>query len=65
VISIILGFFLTAVSAVSSGLLFGGLISIFIGNIRYWSSMNEYLRIVVLAVALAALIWIGYRRLKD
>lgn len=65
IVSVILGFFFVAVSAVSMGLIFGGLISVFIGNIRYWSDMNDYLRLVVLAIALAALIWIGYRKLKD
>lgn len=64
-VSFIAGFFFVAVPAVSSGLLFGGLLSMFIGNIRYWSDMNEYLRIIVLAVVLAALIWLGYRKLKD
>lgn len=65
VISIIAGFFLVSVSAISSGLLFGGLISIFVGNIRYWSDMNEYLRLAVLAIALATLLWLGYKKLKD
>lgn len=64
-VSFIAGFFFVSVSAISSGLLFGGLLSIFIGNARYWSSMNEYLRLVVLAVVLASLIWLGYRKLKD
>ena len=64
-LSFIAGFFLIAVPAISSGLLFGGLFSIFIGNIRYWSDMSEYLRVVVLIIVLAGLIWLGYRKLKD
>jgi hypothetical protein len=64
-LSFIAGFFLIAVPAISSGLLFGGLFSIFIGNIRYWSDMSEYLRVVVLIVVLVGLIWLGYSRLKD
>ncbi|MFY9458106.1 MAG: hypothetical protein WAP23_04280 [Candidatus Spechtbacterales bacterium] len=64
-VSLIAGFFFVSVSAVSYGLLFGGLLSILIGNVRYWSGMNEYLRLVVLAVVLLSLIWIGYRKLKN
>ena len=64
-VSFIAGFFFVAVPAVSSGLLFGGLLSLFIGNVRYWSDMSEYLRLIVLAVVLATLIWLGYQKLKD
>jgi len=64
-VSFIAGFFLVAVPAISSGLLFGGLLSMFIGNVRYWSDMSEYLRLIVLVVVLASLIWLGYRKLKD
>ena len=65
ILSFIAGFFFVSVSAVSLGLLFGGLLSMFIGNVRYWSDMNDYLRLIVLSVALASLIWMGYRKLKD
>ena len=64
-VSFIAGFFFVAVPAVSSGLLLGGLFSLFIGNIRYWSDMSEYLRLIVLVVVLASLIWLGYQKLKD
>ena len=59
------GFLTVAVSAVSSGFLFGGLLSIFIGTVRYWSGMADYLRLIVLVLALAFLVWLGYKRLKD
>lgn len=65
VISVALGFFLVSVSAVSSGFLFGGLISFFIGTIRFWSNMDDYIRLIVLGIVLATLIWLGYRKLKD
>ena len=63
--SLIFSIFAIKVTAVSSGFLFGGLISIFIGTTRYWSNMNEYLRLVVLIIALTALIWVGYKKLRD
>lgn len=63
--SITLGFFLVAVSAISAGFLFGGLLSLFIGTTRYWSDMNDYLRLIILGIVLMVLIWLGYRKLKD
>ena len=64
-ISIGAGFVATSVKAISSGLLFGGLLSIIIATMRYWSGMDEYVRFVVLLGALAVLVWIGYKKLKD
>lgn len=64
-ISVALGIFFNAVSAISFGLLYGGLLSFLIGTSRYWSDMNEYLRFVILGIVLVALIWVGYRKLKD
>ena len=63
-IALIVGFFFISVSTVSSGFIFGGLLSFFIGTVRYWSGMDDYLRLVVLLIVLASLIWVGYRKLK-
>ncbi len=65
IISIIIGFLITQVEAVSLGLSFGGLISLIIGTIRYWSAMDEYLRFIILGIALAILIWIGIKKIRD
>lgn len=63
--ALVLGFFLSAVTAVSTGFLYGGLLSYFIANVRHWSGMNEYLRVIELAVVLGVLVALGYRKLKD
>ena len=55
----------TGVSAVSMGLLYGGLVSFFIGTTRFWSDMDEYLRFIILGIVLVALIGIGYKKLND
>ncbi len=65
VISIIAGFLLISAEAVSLGLSFGGLLSLVVGTMRYWSAMDEYLRFIVLGVALAILIWFGVKKMKD
>jgi len=50
---------LVGVEAVSMGLALGGVLSLVIGTMRYWSNMDEYLRVIVLGLALIALIWVG------
>lgn len=64
-ISIIAGFLTSNISAVSLGLSFGGVISLLIGSIRYWSDMHEYLRLIILALALVALIWLGVKKIRE
>lgn len=64
-ISIFAGFMTHNASAVSLGLSFGGVISLVIGSVRYWSDMQEYLRLIILAIALVALIWLGYKKIKE
>ncbi len=59
------GVFLTAAEAVALGFSFAGVLSLIIGTIRYWSSMDERLRVVVLGCALVALIWLGIKKFKN
>ncbi len=51
--------------AVANGLLYGGVLSILIGTMRYWALMDDYLRFIVSGVALFLLILVGVKRLKD
>lgn len=63
-IALMAGFLVRQSAAVSSGLIFGGVLSFIVGTVRYWSDMQEYLRFVILGIALAVLLWIGIRKLK-
>lgn len=63
--SLVIGAYVTAISVVSLGFSFGGVISLFIGSVRYWSDMHDWLRVGVLGVALAALIWLGVKKIRD
>jgi len=65
IISIVLGFVISQSEAVALGFSFGGILSLIIGTIRYWSGMDDYLRFIILGVALAILIWMGIKKLKD
>lgn len=51
--------------AVSNGLLYGGVLSLLIGTMRYWDYMDDYLRFIVSGIALFLLILVGIKRLKD
>ena len=63
-ISLGVGYAITVADAVASGFVFGGVISFIVGTVRYWSAMHDYLRFVILGIALAVLIWIGYKKLN-
>ena len=59
------GFMLISAKPVANGFLGGGILSLIVGAIRYWSSMDDYLRFVILGIALAVLIWLGYKKISD
>jgi len=65
IISIILSFVLSEVIVVSLGLSLGGILSLIIASMRYWSAMDDYLRVVILGLALALLIWLGIKKFKE
>jgi len=62
-IVLVLSFFLS-VEAVSSGLMGGGVIMIVYGTIRYWGALSDVWRTLMLGVALAILVVVGYKKLK-
>jgi len=51
--------------AVASGFMFGGILSVIIGAMRYWSHMHDLLRFIILGAVLALLVWVGYKKVKD
>ena len=63
-VSLIIGL-LAAAGAVSLGLSFGGVLSLIIAAIRFWSNMDDYLRVIILGVALVLLIWLGLKKFRQ
>jgi hypothetical protein len=63
--SLVIGLLLSLPGVVSLGLSLGGVLSMIIGSIRYWSDMNDYLRFGLLGIALAVLVWLGIKKFKD
>lgn len=59
------GIFVSSVEAVALGFSLAGILSFIIGTMRYWNSMDERLRVIVLGIALAALVWVGIKKFKD
>lgn len=57
--------FLKGAEAVSLGLSFGGVLALIIGSVRYWSDMNDILRVVILGFALAGLIYVAWKKFHD
>lgn len=64
VLALIAGFFLK-LEVLSLSLSLGGVVSLVIGSMRYWSRMDDMLRLVVLGFALAALVWVGIKKIRE
>lgn len=65
ILSIIGGMFFRASEAISIGFSFGGVVSLIIGAVRYWSSMQDFLRFAVAGVALVVLVWLGIKKFGE
>jgi|TARA_B100000315_G_C14441993_1_gene525128 hypothetical protein len=50
--------------SVSSGLMLGGVFLVFYGTASYWSNFSDIVRVIILAIALSILIWLGYKKLE-
>ncbi len=65
VLLIVGSLFITGIEVLSLGLSLGGILSLIIGSMRFWSIMDEYLRVGILGIALIALIWVAVKKFKD
>jgi len=50
--------------AVAIGFMGGGVLLIVYGTLRYWGSLSDIWRTIMLGFALGVLVWIGYKKLK-
>lgn len=64
-ISIVAGISLKKHDVISSALSLGGVLSLIIASISYWSSAPDFLKFILLVVALAVLIWFGIKKFKE
>ena len=61
VISLVSGAFL-ANEIVTLGLSWGGVLSLIITSMRYWSTADNLIKVLILGFALAALIWLAVKK---
>ncbi|MBI2426501.1 MAG: hypothetical protein HYV34_01515 [Candidatus Kerfeldbacteria bacterium] len=61
ILSLIVGLNLHAFPAASYGLIYGSVVLLVSGTIRFWQGIGDYWRLGLLAAALGVLIWLGVR----
>jgi len=64
VLLVALSFFLKTNQVVSTALSLSGLLSLIIASMRYWSSANNWIKVVILGLALVILIALALRKFK-
>lgn len=64
-ISVAIGSFLTINMLISIALSFAGVLSFIIASMRYWSSAEDLIKVIILAVALAILVWVAIKKFKN
>lgn len=65
IISVVVGIVPLGSSIVSSGLSYGGVVTFIIASAMYWSDAGNWIRLLISAIALAALLYIGWKRFRD
>jgi hypothetical protein len=65
IFTLVLGLFAPLPMAVSSGLMYGGLLTSIIGTLGYWGHMEAYLQFGVSGLALLFLFILGVKKFKD
>jgi len=62
---VVIGNFLKGNMLIGIALSLAGVLSFIIASMRYWSSADDLIKVVILALALAILIWVAYKKFKD
>lgn len=61
---LVLGVFLP-IEVLSLGFSWAGVVSLIIASGQYWSDANNWMRLIILALALAMLIWLAIKKFRD
>jgi len=61
ILSIIIGSLIT-ISIIPAAFSWGGVLSLVIASIRYWSSADKLFKVIILACALGILIWLAVKK---
>ncbi len=63
--SLFVGFLPLGSSAVANGLSYGGVVALVIGSASYWGTAGNWLRLIIAAIALGALMYVGVKKFRD
>lgn len=64
-ICVAIGNFFTGNMLVSTALSLAGVLSFIIASMRYWSSADDLIKVIILAIALAILVWVAVKKFRD
>ena len=64
-ICVALGSFLKINEVISIALSIAGVLSFIIASMRYWNRADDLLKVIILAIALAILIWVAVKKFKN
>lgn len=64
-ICVALGSFLKGNIVLGYSLSFAGVLSFIIASMRYWGSADKLIKVIILAIALAILVWVAMKKFKD
>jgi hypothetical protein len=64
-ICVALGNFFAGNILISIALSLAGVLSFIIASMRYWSSADDLIKVIILAIALAILIWVAVKKFKN
>ena len=59
------GSFLKGNAVISIALSWSGVLSFVIASMRYWTSADDWVKVIILAIALAILIWVAVKKFKN
>jgi VIT1/CCC1 family predicted Fe2+/Mn2+ transporter len=62
VLIVLLSFALKNNEVLSASFSLGGVLSFIVASVRYWSSANDLIKMIILGIALAILIYLAYRK---
>lgn len=63
--TVFVGNFFAGNAVVTGGLSLAGVLSFLIASVRYWGSANDFVRVLILAIALGLLFWVAIKKFKN
>lgn len=64
-VSVLAGNFFVGNEVITGGLSLAGVLSFLVASVRYWSSANDLIRVIILAIALGLLFWIAIKKFNQ